>query len=101
MRSLWCNQHVTRAPSRIFARALAAALVGLGVAVLTSNARAQAPDPAAAQMGSAISLAGANLSPSALSHGALGALQVVYSGRANELLWSRHGTVTPQAHALL
>jgi L,D-transpeptidase YcbB len=94
------NRCQARARSHTFGGQLAA-VVGLGIAVLAYDARAQGLDPAAAQMGAAISVAGGNLSPSALSHGALGALQAIYSSRANEPLWSSRGTVTPQAHALL
>lgn len=76
-------------------------LIALAAGALACNASAQGSDPPADQMGAAISLAGATLSPSALSHGALAALQAACSSGANEPLWSSHGTVTPQARALL
>jgi L,D-transpeptidase YcbB len=48
-----------------------------------------------------VSAASTSLSPSALAHGALQALQAVYSRSGNALLWSHAGHTTPQADALL
>jgi len=54
-----------------------------------------------AEIAAAIPSAGDLLDPSAVAHGALQALQGVYSSSGNAPLWLRDGRVTRQAEALL
>jgi len=81
---------------RSFAWALIAAWIGIDPELHAQSAASQNADIVAA-----VSAASALLSPSALAHGALQALQALYSRPGTTLLWSHSGRATSQAQALL
>jgi len=81
-------------------RGVAAMLLFLSAFVNLDLDAASAGD-VRSQIASALASASASLDQSTMAHGGLQALQGVYSGSGNGLLWSREGRATRQAEALL
>jgi len=80
---------------------LASMLLALCAVQSTSNLRAADGNDLHAQIAAAIPGAQALLDTSATAHGGSRALENLYSGTNDALLWSHSGKVTPEASALL